>query len=308
MVTEEISMKKKSWLTLGIILAIVVLVSGWWVFQPAESSRIPIKWTAGDLPIIEATIDGKKCLLELSTSNKFLLSLDEHGLDFVTAKTPIGTAKWRDIRGNFYDSQTYLVKNLTIGTLIFQNIVTQIKNSHEGESGTIWTNPNLNKNSYPSVSGTIGRPVLEKTNLFLDLGHDLIIATNSKRALKEQGYSLDSMEKIPLEPDERGIVLRVDTNMGPLRLEINTSATLNVVRSSLVTSTSDKEKKIRKNDKGLSYFISDFTIGQTDFGAEDLFLIDMSDEMTWLDGFLGIDFLTKHLLYIDYQNKVVYIK
>ena len=70
-------------------------------------------------PGIEAVVDGKKCLLKLGTSSKFFLSLNENGLECVADKTPRGTGRWHDRRGNFYESPTYAVKNLTIGNMVF---------------------------------------------------------------------------------------------------------------------------------------------------------------------------------------------
>lgn len=302
-------MNRKLMIFFGFGVCVVSILIWWFQGRSSEqSSYIPVVWTSAQTPAIEASVDGKKCLLELSSANKFFLSLNENGLTLVEDKTPCGTETWHDIHGNLYESLSYRVKNLTIGSITYSNIVAQSKKKDDEEKSWLWTNPNFKKNAERTISGSIGKPFFEKTNLLLDLGHNIIVVTNSEAALKKQGISLDSMEKISLEPEERGLVLQVTTNVGPLRLGINTGATLSIARSSLVQSTSDAASKIRKDYRGVPYFISDLVIGQTNVGTNEIFLTDMSDEITWVDGCLGVDFLKKHLLYIDYQNKVVYIK
>ncbi len=50
-----------------------------------------------------------------------------------------------------------------------------------------------------------------------------------------------------------------------------------------------------------------FSIGGKEFGEKDLYLLDDTPDMPPCDGFLGMDFLENHLVYIDYQKKAVYI-
>jgi hypothetical protein len=237
---------------------IAALVAGWWcIFRPSECSRIPVVWSSSTTPGIEAVVDGKKCLLKLGTSSKFFLSLNENGLECVADKTPRGTGRWHDRRGNFYESPTYAVKNLTIGNMVFSDVVAQSKDAQEDQRDTIWENPHCEEHLWPTISGWIGRPLLEKTNLLLDLGRNMIIATKSEDVLKKQGIFLDTMKKFPLEPEDRGLVVKVDTSMGPLRLEINTGATVNMARASSIKAMSDCAWKLRKDFRELTYFATD---------------------------------------------------
>lgn len=67
---------------------------------------------------------------------------------------------------------------------------------------------------------------------------------------------------------------------------------------------------IRLAEQGLrlTYFTTDLVIGATTIGRQEkIYLVDMSDEMTWMDGYLGVDFLKSHVVYIDYRNKAVHI-
>ena len=72
----------------------------------------------------------------------------------------------------------------------------------------------------------------------------MIIATKSEDVLKKQGIFLDTMKKFPLEPEDRGLVVKVDTSMGPLRLEINTGATLNMARASSIKAMNESDHQV----------------------------------------------------------------
>ena len=279
----------------------------WRKVNPTLEAPIPVVWTASATPAVQAMIEGKPCFLILSSASKFFLSLDEDGVELLTDKTPCGRALWRDPKGNTYESPSFRVKKVEVGSLEFLDVIAQGIYKKDSQNTILWESPNYKKEDWPETSGSLGRPLLAKTNLLLDLGHDRIIATNCKTSLKKYGFNLDLMKKIPLEPDARGIVVKINTGIGPLRLDINTAATASVVRSSLVMA-SDYATKLRKDQNGLSYFTTDLAVDSTPIGRqEEILLLEISDEMTWMDGYLGVDFLKHHVVYIDYQNMTVYI-
>ena len=301
-------MRKRLFVASCAVLSIMSVLVWWWMISPAKCSSIPVVWTAGGTPVIEATIDGKKCLLKLSSSNKFFLSLKNSAVEYIEDKTPQGTATWRDRTGNWYEASSYRVKNLTVGSFTFSDVMATGENLKAEQNNIIvWNNPDHNTDGYPKISGELGRPFLAKTNLLLDLGHDRVIVTNCQDSLKKYGIILDSMKKFPLEPEERGIVLKIDTGVGPLRLDINTGTTLSLVRSALVMSSPEHAARLQKEYRGLSYFPTDLVIGNTIIGRQEMYLTDLTEGMVWMDGCIGVDFLKKHLVYIDYRNKTVYI-
>lgn len=116
-----------------------------------------------------------------------------------------------------------------------------------------------------------------------------------------------NMKKFSLEPEERGIILRADTEIGPMRLDINTGATVSLVRSSLFDQMPNLAKKLQKDWRGLSYFVTNVLVDSTALGWQKMYPVDISEDIVWADGCLGADFLDKHIVYIDYPNKKVYI-
>jgi hypothetical protein len=51
-----------------------------------------------------------------------------------------------------------------------------------------------------------------------------------------------------------------------------------------------------------------FTMNGTNFGSQDLYFLSMTRELNDLDGILGMDFIEKHVIYIDFSKKLLYIR
>ena len=100
-----------------------------------------------------------------------------------------------------------------------------------------------------------------------------------------------------------GGVFSVNTDMGVIRLSIDTGASGTFVRSSRL-----EGREVHKIDHTLPVFTSStFVIGGKDFGSMDLHLLNIAPEWHEIDGLLGMDFLENHVVYIDNQKNVVYI-
>ena len=238
-------------LFVGTIIGVcgIAALTYWWKVNSTPEAPIPVVWTVSTTPAVQARIDGKTCFLTLSSASKFFLTLNENGMDLLEDKTPCGTATWRDLKGNSYESPSLHVKRVVVGPLEFSGVIAQGIYNKDAQNGILWESPNYKRSDWPETSGSLGRPLLANTNLLLDLGHDKVIVANSKNSLKKYGVNLASMKKIPLEPDERGIIVKINTGIGPLRLDINTGATNSVVRPSLVIA-SDYAARLQKDQKG----------------------------------------------------------
>ena len=53
---------------------------------------------------------------------------------------------------------------------------------------------------------------------------------------------------------------------------------------------------------------SQFTINGTDFGSKDLYFINMTNELHDIDGVIGMDFIKKQVMYIDFSKEIIYIQ
>ena len=66
-------------------------------------------------------------------------------------------------------------------------------------------------------------------------------------------------------------------------------------------------KKLQKDWRGLSYFVTNVLVDSTALGWQKMYPVDIREDIEWADGCLGVDFLNEHIVYIDYPNKKVYI-
>lgn len=67
--------------------------------------------------------------------------------------------------------------------------------------------------------------------------------------------------------------------------------------------------KAQTSKHGFPSLSSDtFSIGGTNFGSKPLYFIDITEELDEIDGFLGMDFIKDHVIYIDFDHHILYIK
>ena len=272
------------------------------------NSSLPVVWGTFGIPIIEISIDGEKQFVKLRSCDKFLLSINELGYEHLRDTTQVGSISRGDLFGNSYESPSYRVKNISIGPKGFSDIVVGCIYSQDDEKSTfVWNGPNHSVENYPKTSGELGRPFFAETSLLLDLGHDRIIIAGEKELRTKYGILLDTMKKFTLDSDGQRCLLKADSSIGPLRLEINTGATMNLIRTSLLQRDSAIAALVQKDYRGLQYLNMDLAIDAMTFDRQRMYLIEFDCGTESLDGCLGVDFLEDHLVYLDYPNKAVYV-
>jgi len=250
--------------------------------------------------MLNASIEGKTYSLQFDLGSKFLLSLNKNVLEAINDKKSFGMAKWQDVKGNFYEEPSYSIPRVKIGNLVLTQIVARQENDAFRTGATIWKSV---QNSTCKHVGCLGRPLLEQTNFLLDLKNSQMIACNSKRRLQKMGFVLDNMTKIPFEGGSKGIIINFETDIGMLRLGLDTGSTITLVRTCRL-----QDQNCTKDARGFPVFTTQkFSAGNKDFGAKDLYLYEITPELKEIDGMLGMDFLENHIIYIDYKGKFVYI-
>jgi hypothetical protein len=268
-------------------------------FKQACFQEIEVNFNPSGSPLINIEIDGDSFPVVLDSGSKFQLSLHKSVLEKIH-KIKLGTAQWHDFKGNFYESPSYLIPKIKIGNLTLTDVVVAEESEEFIENATLWKQES--KEQILREVGSLGRPILEKFNLLLDLAHSKIVFCNNSKKLKNLGYSLGNMVQLPLK-NGRGIILSAIIDIGEKQFNLDTGSTLNLMRTSLL-----QNQPMTKEWYGLnSYTSSHFILGKKDFGKIALQLYDITPELHEIDGVLGISFLEKHIVYIDYRNKVAYI-
>jgi hypothetical protein len=266
-----------------------------------ESSQISVTFNSANIPVAKVEVQGKEFPLIVDLGSISQLDLSKDILNNLE-KRPYGKLETMDIKGNLYESPRYLVSEIKIGGHSFFNVIVGELNEDFVLNTTIYTTRS-NEEILNSKFGFIGRSLLERMNLLLDLSNSVMIGCNDIADVEKSGYPLENMVMIPFESGYDDDVFIVNTDFGELRLFIDTGSTLSVIRSSLL-----QDNEPGKCGYGLPCFSSSqFVIGNRDFGELDLHLYDIAPEWDDIDGVLGMDFLEDHIVYIDYQNKLLYV-
>ena len=233
--------------------------------------------------------------LEMTLQSEYLKQLSRY---------PNGQEKWKNFKGNEFVRSNYKIPEATIGSIKFENIKVTEEFLEEKDDCTIWSDPSVEKTPQKTV-GSLGRTLFKSTNLLFDVRKSKMIATNNFNKLKDSGYDLKTYLKIPFIANSKGMVLEVDTDIGNLRLFLDTGFTLTMVREQLYPVFIEKVFDYR----GLpTCTLKKFSIGGRDFGSKDLFFLKMTKDLQEFDGFLGMDFIKDHVIYIDFSKSEIYIQ
>ena len=239
---------------------------------------IPVTFSERGSPTVNASLEGTIYPFDLDLGSFFPFSLHQEILQNIH-KTKYGTAKWKDFKGNEYESPAYTIPEIKIGNLTFDNVITN------QDREDFYANVALNS-LHSQPIGVIGLPILEKYNLFLDFPHSAIYASNDYLPLQQAGLLSQNLLTIPFSPHRNGILLSVETDAGTHRLILDTGTTHTAIRGPQPTSTRQ------------------FCLMGHDFGECSIVSIDLNPQFDF-DGYLGLDFLLEHALFIDYSNKLI---
>jgi hypothetical protein len=114
---------------------------------------------------------------------------------------------------------------------------------------------------------------------------------------------LEDFVKSSLEFGKLGNIVAVDTSVGKAKFAIDTGSNISCIRDSFVKNRPETKRF------GLPFVDSDkFEVADKNFGGIYLHLQDITPELTEIDGILGTDFLRQHVVYLDRQNKLIYLK
>ncbi len=246
-----------------------------WPHSTGYFNSCPVTYTDSNYPLVTVELQGHTYELAVDIGSRFPLSLSKAVLDQIN-KQEQDNVEWHDINGQCHNSPSYLIPEIKLGDLIVTNI-------------------SAHHNTELNYDGFLGKYLGGTLNLLVDFPHSRIIACDTFLKLQAKKLADANWVRVPFELCRGGIILHVNTEMGALKLAINTTSTLSLIRSSLTS----LEKALES---------STFSIGEQEFGAITLYPLDMPNGLSEIDGFIGMDFLKKHAFYIDYSNKIAYIE
>jgi hypothetical protein len=298
----KIKGKRSIFLLSGLILTLVTSI-GYFIHYSSNKSFIslPLSYSSKKTPLLQAKINNKDVLLGIDFGSKYHLFLNESFLARIEKKE-LGKELTRDFKGNKYQTPFYRLSKLQLGPLSFHNVKAHEQSQEQNTNQTLWEAENPSNNDL--IVGYIGRPAFETRNFLLDFPHRKFILCDDMPTVRKNGYDLDDFLKVPCIQTKFGIIMNFMTDFGEARLVLDTGTTITMLRSGFT-----KDAPTTLDSRNIPHVFSEkFMIGGFDFTNKNLFLFDISDELTLFDGILGMDFLEKHILYLDRKNSMIYIK
>jgi hypothetical protein len=234
--------------------------------------QIPLEFSS-EIPILRIGIEGKSIPLLLDLGSACEFELSKEVLNAVAKKERVDTRTVTELDGRIKTSPTYLLQRV------------QIRN---GEA--IHTIASEADHIFPSFAlGRIGRNILQTSNLLLDFQRSLLFVLRNFEDLGFEGYKISDFHEVPFEMTRWGAVFSVETDFGIKRCFINTSDVCSSIRDS---------KTQNRRISTTKFKIGDVDLGNTELNEANIDLI--FDD---IDGYLGIDFFMKTVVFLDYQNR-----
>lgn len=267
------------------ICALGIIICSFLFFFPSNPklSPIPITLSPTGRPLVSTIIEGKELFLHLHLGTRAIICLNESVMSSLKEKQRCGSVPWADGQGTVHKSLTFLIPKITLGDLVLEDAIAE-----QAAGPDEWT-------------GNLGRALLERSNFLFDFQNLLLFPCDSKSHLRRAGYQLDKMIRIPFQITALGPTIPVETDFGVFQMSFNTSAIPTYIRSSQLP-----KNALSQNTEESHCCTTKTVVGKNDFGSQVLFSYDLCPSLD-LDGFFGMNFLQNRVIYIDYQNRDIYI-
>jgi hypothetical protein len=263
--------------------------------------RIPIKaYSALGIPIISAELGGIPCSLELDLGLSHQMYVNQKVLQKIKNKKMESSTNIRDIRGNVYKTQNFLISSLRLKHWKIKDVIVS-EEVRDYRSSTIFNAPS-EKIKYKILEedakirqGTIGWPVFSQFFCCFDLVHNEVLIGKNIAALLKARRASRELIQVPFSFSKAGIVLSITTDLGPHLFLLDTGATCSMIRKRLI----DKSQ-MQEIEPGVGEYISSsFVFNKKDLGMWTFRLVEMSDAWDQFDGALGMDFFLKHTIFLE---------
>lgn len=288
-----------------------MLFVGWWFFFQYNQhtnilakgiyARIPIEFIR-DNALIEVEIEGKKYPIKLDLGAACQFTFFREALENISEKQFVEFITTTDIKGNQYKVSSYSVPLIKIKNLKCKNVEILEESRDFVTKGAVLWRLNDQKNSQIPFIGRVGRDCFRSNNLFMDFPNSMIFVTSSIDELKKDHWPICELFEASFEMGRWGIILSIETDIGVKRFVLDTAANASILRESHLHIPLTKEVIPERQ----VFTTTKFAIGGHDFGPLDLSLFEMTPSVD-ADGLLGLDFLKKYAIYLDFENNKAFI-
>ena len=277
-----------------------------WVYSVRERvyfNPVAIQLSTSGLPLFEVLIEDTACPIVFDLGSDQELSINSSAIEPFN-KTYCGIERWMNYKGLEFSYPKYTLPKIQIGSQEFKDVTVATFPVERENDDVIWNSADQERTRRKNI-GTIGREILGKMNALIDIENSKIIFTNSFKKLEEAGYNIPSFTKIPFTLTPLGIVLDVQTDLGSVKLVLDTGCTYTMLCDVLYP----------QNISSLTYrhglptlTTEKFSINGVGFGSKELYFLEIAEDFEGIDGLLGMDFIECHVMYIDFKNRAIYIQ
>lgn len=262
--------------------------------------KIPItKWTENQIPCLSIEIGENLISSQLDLGYMGYFSISSELLEKLNDKIYLRSVKTCGILGKEYEEKIYEFPEIQIEQLSFQKYTVQEEPKEFHHHGSFVKNGGAPS---PNEPGRIGWKIFQNTNLLLDLGNNLVAFCDSIDTLNNHQYEVKSFVQTPLLSNRGFVELEAKTPDGLLRCVLDTGCTWNVLNTEVQGGQNLNELIWTPENHSK---IPQFVIGDIDFGP--IFFRHIPIKLPiHVEAILGIDFLKKNLVYLDFVHDLIY--
>lgn len=265
--------------------------------------EVPLNVSSSHTPMVPVKIEKNSLHFLLDTGYLSFITVNKNAIP-QNAKLLGKKSSFNNVFGDKFQSDTYLLKKLSIKKLYLTNVTADVTNEAFNKS-TTFSNAGFNQKQEKSYQGILGVApfFLLKKHIIFDFFNLQMILTNDITQLSSNGYFLKPICKGTFKKEFSGYCINIQTDCGNLNFAIDTGSSVSLIRSSLVT-----HKKLENANTSLPYcLLNEFKIFGKDFGQKKVYPKEFGKNMEKIDGILGMDFLWNYALHINHDQHTISI-
>ncbi|MBS0624996.1 MAG: hypothetical protein JSS32_02990 [Verrucomicrobia bacterium] len=247
---------------------------------------------------LEVEIESKKYPLQIDTGEFADLVLLDYVLKDIKCKIEREPVASLDIKNNRYLSPSYEIPQAKILNIEFRDPIV-VEESDEFLRNSLFQEPVEQEANYKTsreVAGRIGRGFFQHRKLLFVFPGFLFDVDNPS--------FLNTFFEVPCEISDRGILLKMDTDLGSLTFLLDSGSTHSTLNADLIEMEGIPEIQpgVRKINSHRSI------MGSRDFGTISFYVFNADLRFPHFDGILGIDFFLTHTIYIDFELEKIFLR
>jgi hypothetical protein len=267
-------------------------------FQKKPYLCVPVEFTAEQIPYTKVQIEGVDCSLMVDLGSVSECWLRKDLLDTMT-KTFSQNVLWINLHGKIRETREYTIPKLKVQSSWIRDIITCEEEYDPPTENTPWliSQVTYDKNGKP-LDGRIGWQFLTSFYPLFDLGHSKFFFTRGPKTLpklEKMGYPMHALTQIPFEINFIGCVVTLDTPLGKKRFLLDTGTSKSLIQANLFNTD---ERSVVLDQLGFGSYI---------IPQMELLRFPFVNQLQDIDGILGMDFFSKHLVYLDFKQRVALI-